>query len=280
MSGGRSLVAGANAMFRASESRRPPSSRILDDPFARRFEERDLRVLAVRAARHLLPPLRRLLAELQTVHCVRHRAIDELVLRAVDEGFRQVVVVGAGYDMRPSRFAARLAGVRWLEADHPATAARKRALLERAGDAALPVERVAVDLAGQSLGDALSATAFDASAPACFVLEGLVHYLAPERLDALLGDVARGPGRRRAVLSFIRTDMYERAPGLFVRLVKLVREIPRLHFAPDALAAILARHGLAAFRSWTLAQQIEDFAPAAHGRAAGVSQDVAVATSA
>lgn len=271
----RSLVAGANALFRAAESRRAPDARILHDPFAHLFAESDPRVLAIRYGRFLALPLWAQIDALQTVHCVRHRAVDELILRAIAGGARQVVVAGAGYDMRPARFADRLDGVRWIEADHPATAARKWRILAARGGVQRPVEHTGVDLDVDSLGGALERTRFDPALPTCFVLEGLVHYLAPERLDALLADAARGPGPRVVLITFIRTDMYESAPGLFVKIVQAVREVPRLHFTTEGLAARCAQHGLGGFQSWRLAEQIAEFAPVARGRRAGVSQDVA-----
>jgi hypothetical protein len=97
---GRSLVAGVNAMFRAAESRRR-EGRILDDPFAARFAERDARVRAIRAARGFVPGLARLLEELQTAHCIRHRAIDALCLAAAADGYRQVVIAGASPRRHP-----------------------------------------------------------------------------------------------------------------------------------------------------------------------------------
>ena len=81
------------------------------------------------AARPLRPPLRRApsrwsgparaalpaaapapaVDELQIAHCVRHRSIDELCLQAVGrDGFRQIVVLGAGYDTRPLRLGDHL----------------------------------------------------------------------------------------------------------------------------------------------------------------------------
>ena len=63
----------------------------------------------------------------------------------------------------------------------------------------------------------------------------------------------------------------------FMESQPAVREVPRLHFAPKDLAALLARYGLHGFRSWDLGEQIAEFAPAALGRRVGVSQDVAQA---
>lgn len=275
----RSLVAGVNALFRAVESRKPAGARILSDPWAGLFAERDPRVQSVRWARLALPPLRRMVDQLQTVHCVRHRSIDELCLRAVAQGYRQVVVLGAGYDMRASRFPEALDGVRWIEADLPATLERKRRRLAQRRDLSRYVESVPIDLMRQPLDVALARTSFEPARPTCFILEGMVHYLTPARLDFLLASLEAARFPRRILLSFIRTEMYQNAPGLFIRLVRTLREVPRLHFSPEGLAAALSRHGFGDFRRWELADQLATFAPEGRERPTGVSQDVAQAQS-
>ena len=273
----RSVVASLNAHFRRAEADHPAALRILRDPWAAHLAE-GLLLQIIRFARFLLPPLHRIARELQTAHCVRHRAIDELVLRAVErDGHRQVVVVGAGYDMRPSRFAGRLAGVRWFEVDLPAMAARKQRLLARLPGTNRSVRHVAVDLDSGALGARLVDAGFDPARPACFVLEGLIHYLSAEALAALLDQVTEGPGRRRVVLSFIRSEIYLAARSPLRALFRLLGEIPRQHFTWTELAHVCARHGLRRFEAWTYADQVACFAPIAAGRPVGSTQDVAQA---
>ncbi len=274
-------MAGINAAFRARESLRPPSARVLEDPWAKWFVEHDARVQMVRFGRFLVPALARMVSELQTIHCVRHRCIDELVLHAIEvDGCTQVVAVGAGYDMRAYRFADRSPHVVWFEVDHPSILARKQRGLDRARRDAAPhlerVRRLAITRLQGTLVLDLQRFGLDPSQPTCFVLEGLVHYLSPTQFEALLATFGSFPGRCRLVFSFIRSDVYLGAPGLFVSLVKLLREVPRLHFSPRDLATLCARHGLDSFRSWSGGEQVQEFAPAAHGRAIGLSQDVAV----
>ena len=73
-------LAGAHALFRSREtSRRGP--RILEDQHAARLADEHL---GLRLGRLALARLHRIVDQLQTAHCVRHRSIDELILRAVD----------------------------------------------------------------------------------------------------------------------------------------------------------------------------------------------------
>jgi len=255
----RSLIAGANAWFRAAESKRRDP--ILIDKYAIHLAERDARVQAVRFGRFAIPPLAREIEELKVAHCVRHAAIDRLVLDAVRDGFSRVMIVGAGYDMRASRFG--LGNV--VEVDHPATQRRK---IERLRSFAVtPVMRVAADL----MVDDLPAS----DEPTVFVVEGFLHYLSPHRFDILLAAMARAP-RARIIASFIRTEMYLNADSLFVQLLRLVREIPRLHFTTAGLRERFAKHGFEDFRAWDAPAQIAELVPQAAGRRIRLSQDVAV----
>jgi methyltransferase (TIGR00027 family) len=269
----RSLIAGANAWFRAAETERP--DRILSDPFAIHLAERDPRIQAVRFGRFVAPPLAREIEALKVAHCVRHAAIDRLLLDAVAAGFDQIVIVGAGYDMRAARFAQPLAGARIIEIDHPGTQARKIERLRKVR-CAVDVERAAADLLIDDLHAALERARWNPKRATSFVVEGFLHYLSPHRFDALLSSMARAQSAR-LIASYIRTDMYLRGDSVFLELIKLVREIPRLHFAPDDLARRFEQHGFHGFRSWDIARQIADLVPHAEGRYVRLTQDVAVA---
>jgi methyltransferase (TIGR00027 family) len=272
----RSLVAGLNAGFRRRESARPPGARLLDDPYAAAFDEWSPTAAVLRVTRFFVPALARMANELQTAHCVRHRAVDELVRAAARAGYRQVVTIGAGYDMRPARFASQLGATRWFEIDHPATAARKRQRLAGARVAEPPVQRACADLETTGLADTLGRTSFDPAGDAVFVLEGLVHYLSRPTFLRLLADAARGAGRRRLVVTYIRREMAARAPNLFVAVVRLLGEIPRAHFSAGELATLAASQGWRGAQHWSYEQQVSSFAAAARDRPVRLSQDLAL----
>ncbi len=258
----RSLVAGTNALFRARESLRSEGDRILLDGWASRFVERHPLVQVLRGARFVLPPLRRELERLQVAHCTRHRSIDVLVEQSIAEGFRQVVIVGAGFDSRCWRIGGE--GVRWFEIDLPATLVRKAQLLGTTS----PATWVMADLNRDGL-SLLPGLDFDPAQPTCYVLEGLVHYLPAATLDRLVAELAP---RARVLVSFIDPAMVPEASVVFTSLVKLVREAPRQTFPAEALAARFG--GFRLTGHWAFQAQVETFAPAARGRPVGVSQDV------
>ncbi|NOU29145.1 MAG: SAM-dependent methyltransferase [Polyangiaceae bacterium] len=134
-------------------------------------------------------------------YALRKHAIRGHLRAATDSGFRQVVLLGAGFDMLASSLPdAALT----FEVDLPATQAAKRAAC-----AAPPrTHFVTADLARESLLDALRGTgAFDRHAPTVFVAEGLLMYLAADRVAALLDDVSRASsGGTRVILSVLTPD--------------------------------------------------------------------------
>src|SRR5688572_9746534 len=116
-------------------------------------------------------------------HCVRHRALDQLLLAAVGrDGFRQVVVIGAGYDMRAFRFRAELQGVRWIELDDAGTQERKRHRLAQLGGTQ-SIGYASTDLEREPLAPVLARAGYDPDQATCYVLEGLVHYLSAPALS-------------------------------------------------------------------------------------------------
>lgn len=120
----------------------------------------------------------------------RTRFVDEEVVRAIDDGFTQVAIVGAGYDGRSLRYAKP--GVRFFEVDHPDTQRDKRARLDRLGIDARHVTFVAADFAVDDVAEALGRSGHDASRPTLFVCEGVTGYLARDVLARLLAAMRAG----------------------------------------------------------------------------------------
>lgn len=259
-----SLVAAINARFRARETERT-GARILEDPFALRLggAHPALRILEWAEARF---PVITQMSEAQiAAHCVRHASIDTLVRRAVADGFAQVVIIGAGYDMR----SVRIGGARWFEVDRPAMVRSKRRLLPP--DA---VVRLAADVRVDPLLQRLTEAGLDPALPTCFVIEGLVHYLPRDRVLGLLAELAAGP--RRVVMSWIEPEMSRRVTSSFREVVRLLGEVPRTFFTRAELAETFGGAGLG-FEAWSYAEQVREFAPAAAGRRVGLTQEVGVA---
>ena len=190
---------------------------------------RGLRWLALAAERATIPGL--------LLHfMLRKRWIEQAVRGAIARGARRVVVIGAGYDTLAARLAPEFPGVRFIEVDHPATQAVKRAAV--AGRANL--QFVAADLARTPLRDALPSP----RERSVFIAEGLLMYLTAGEIDALfaaLGDeivftvMEPAPGGR---IAFHNATWLERA------LLALWKEPFKWALAREALGDFLAARGL------------------------------------
>lgn len=122
----------------------------------------------------------------------RSRYAEDNLQRAVAQGVRQYVLLGAGLDT----FAYRNnhADLRVFEVDHPATQAWKRELLARS-QIAIPASLtfVPVDFEVQSLTEQLRTQGFDPNAPAYFAWLGVVPYLTLSAFRSTLTYIAERP---------------------------------------------------------------------------------------
>jgi methyltransferase (TIGR00027 family) len=121
---------------------------------------------------------------------LRKRFIEDAVRRALADGYRQVVVLGAGLDTLSLRLHREFPEVAFVEVDHPASQAAKRRLLPVPPGENLRF--VPLDLATPDLESQLRA-AIEDEPRTVFVAEGLTMYLpeaAVRSLFAILVHVA------------------------------------------------------------------------------------------
>lgn len=131
----------------------------------------------------------------------RKRWIESRCRSALDSGFQRVVVLGAGLDTLGLRLAREFPALQVVEIDHPATQSAKRQALA-AGSAAAPrcLQFVAQDLSAGPLAVAWPGPALDT----VYILEGVLMYLAPDRVRSLLQTLCQDPAPRvRLIFSFM-----------------------------------------------------------------------------
>jgi methyltransferase (TIGR00027 family) len=119
----------------------------------------------------------------------RTRYFDEILLREAAAGLDQLVLLGAGFDSRPIRFASELAHARVFEVDMPQVLGVRAA---RLGNTA-PANSVAVpiDFERDDLGRELAARGYvSVGTRTCFLWEGVTYYLPQAAVNVVLGQVA------------------------------------------------------------------------------------------
>jgi methyltransferase (TIGR00027 family) len=131
--------------------------------------------------------------------CERTPFYDQRVLRAVEDGCRQVVLVAAGLDSRAFRLGLP-EDATVFELDQAAVLDFKQSVLDQ--HEVVPTGSrvpVPVDLLG-SWPPALLAAGFDESQPAIWIAEGLLMYLSSSEAEQLLAAVTAlsAPGSRFA----------------------------------------------------------------------------------
>ena len=160
--------------------------RVFDDPVA-------LRIVGPSAAEQIDrvaedEPVAR---GLRALMVARSRYTEDALARAVADGARQYVVLGAGLDTFAYRNPHRVGRLRVFEVDHPATQAWKRTKLEEAG-ILVPDDLVfaPVDFECGTLADGLREAGFDPRVRTFFSWLGVVPYLEIESIVATLRVVA------------------------------------------------------------------------------------------
>jgi methyltransferase (TIGR00027 family) len=238
---------------------------IADDPYGAQFGGRWAEALAragatpMRAGLIRLPQVANWVGYMQ----VRTRLFDDELRSFLAAGGRQIVILGAGYDCRAARFATLLAGARVFEVDHPATQARKRAVLaQRGADPA--VDYVPWHFERRPLRElpaALAELGLDLTRPTLTVWEGVTMYLSPEAIDATVAAVhGLGGDGSRLVFNYLTRRLLERPRGL-ARLARAavarVGEPFTFGWDPAELPGRCAAHG------WNLVRDtdLEDAVP-------------------
>ena len=193
MVGQPSQTAEGVCWMRASEQRRKPAQRIVDDPYAKLFLAPILRAaLATWEASGRLGDLAERFSPglIAWVLC-RHRYIDDRLLAALRAGAEQVVILGAGYDMRAYRFADEIGERRVFEVDYPATSRRKARIVAQ-HRSALPhgdVRIVEVDFQKDVLSERLVRSGLRRGERTFFVWEGVAMYLTRDAVKKTLGEL-------------------------------------------------------------------------------------------
>ena len=223
------LTALASAGHKAIESDKPEGERICYDPYADKFVGREGRELAEKIKQTL--PSTGLLVPLRT------RYMDDHLKIKTQEGLKQVVLLGAGYDSRALRME-ELRGIRVFEVDHPDTSEDKvekvRTILGAlpAHVAYIPMDFLVETL--EELKHKLAEKGYSPELKTLFILESVVMFLTPEAVDNLLRFITTFSGPNSSVIfNYLSLEKSEGFKNLAEREVKSWGEESRITFGID-----------------------------------------------
>ncbi len=188
----------------------------------------------------------------------RTSLFDEIFVDALNRGFSQIVLLGAGMDTRALRFQDRNRGATIFELDIDATQRYKRKVLKRK-QIALPAEFVfaPIDFNKQRLTDVLSEAGYQDKQKTLFLWEGVTMYLDPEAVDGTLSFVRNSAAEGSIVaFDYVRASVLRRENTLYGEkggYDRVARAGERWTFGveDEAIEGFLAEHGLKLLSHYT-----------------------------
>ena len=201
-----STTAQGIALMRALESQKPEGERLCYDPYARAF------------IGPLLWQVAKLFSNPQSIErrgkgvfgfiAVREQCIDDFTKACLEEGIRQVVILGAGYDTRALRIEGMQSAM-VFDVDQLATQQVKREKLASVVPS-LPKNLVfvPVDFNTQSLEQRLRESGYDETQKTLFIWQGVIYYLTPQGVDNTLAFIAQHSAPGSALIFDYATNTY------------------------------------------------------------------------
>lgn len=192
---------------------------------------------------------------------LRTAAIDALLEQAVNVGIKQLVLLGAGLDVRSYRLPW-LSDVTVFEVDHPASQQYKRRKVARAEPTCRTLMYVAVDFAHDGLMERMQAAGFDETQPAFWIWEGVTMYLPPKATESTLAAIAALSCRdSRLVTTYMLPEpLGDGIWSAWVRRLFGALDEPLIGaMNPTQVRSLLRTHGFMALAdgsNWDWAQQL------------------------
>ncbi len=177
------------AGLRAAESLLPEPDQVFYDPYAIEFFDEVARKQFQTAdqAKAQIESYNKMMPGVNGAIVSRIRFIDEVVEQCLSSGFRQMVIIGAGYDTRAYRIDGVSEKLKVFEVDHPLTTEIKTKTITDIFHG-LPghVTYVPVIFGQDRMDQKLIGNGFQKGLKTLFIAEGLLMYIPPQAVDDLL----------------------------------------------------------------------------------------------
>lgn len=129
-------------------------------------------------------------------YALRKRKIAAITEQAIQDGYQQIVNLGAGFDCLLWSIHQRYLHVNCIEIDHPSTSVYKQDALDTHQQARTNFHFLSVDFSQQHLEDVLNGYAgFIKNVPTLYICEGVLMYLHIEDIQRLFRAIQQLTGR-------------------------------------------------------------------------------------
>jgi len=241
------------AFHRALEMLLPPPMRVCEDrytshflspPFVALLNDPDrIKILIDRAAKEV--------PGVNGAIITRVRFFDDYLNQCLEDGFQQIVLLGAGFDSRAYRFDNIQLKVKVYELDRLDIQSQKINVLKGLfGQIPKHVSFVSVDFESENFGKKLIDAGFNQDQPAFFIWEGVTMYLCADKVDTVLSFVSNEcAAGSRIIFDYFPSEIVEgtsnlpEAQGLRER-VNAIDENFCFGIAPTQLNDLLESHDL------------------------------------
>jgi methyltransferase (TIGR00027 family) len=180
----------------------------------------------------------------------RTKYIDAAFAQALNRGFEQILIFGAGFDTRALRLGPGGGTTRVFELDAAPTQQAKIQQYHRRGlNIPSNLVFIAIDFDKEALPDKLDAAGFLNGCKSLFILEGVLMYLAPESVRATLRTIQTYAGDGSLlVFDYVRASVLRGERTLYgeaeiTQTVSKVGESWRFGLDPDETASFVADYG-------------------------------------
>jgi methyltransferase (TIGR00027 family) len=160
--------------------------------------------------------------------CARTKVIDAAFLAALEDGFAQIVLLGAGFDTRALRFTERNHGTKVFELEAPTTQEPKLRIIHKKR-LKIPPELIfaSIDFDREDIFDVLTRAGYYDGQKTLFLWEDVCMYLTAQAVDDTLAFVQKHAARgSRIVFDYIyasvlrRENRYYGEKGIFDMVAK------------------------------------------------------------
>ncbi len=229
-----------SAGAKAFEDLLPSQQRVIHDPLARYYAGAPgMRMVQMM---HLINP------NVRKAIALRARYFDDHSRRCVQEGYDQIVLLGAGYDSRYIRLPEfRNATV--FELDLNSTQVIKKALTRRLyGKLPANVKYVAIDFSQDSVTEKLVGAGFQTHRKTLFIWEGVTLFLNQDIVEQTLGQLAELGPDSRIIFDFVPPELIDdetdyRGNRQLLKLCADIQEPLTFGCQPEKMPTILKRLG-------------------------------------
>ena len=243
------------ALMRAMENFLPEDKRLFEDPYSEKFLSPFYKFFVVlmhspKILNFLVNIREKLTPGVIGGLICRTRYIDDVLNKAIKEGFGTVVNLGAGMDTRAFRIPG-IENIKYFELDFSESQKVKRAYIDKKiGKLPANVSLVPIDFNSQDLGTELKKAGYTLSSKTLFIWEGVTQYIAEEAVADTLKYVAQAAAGSRIVFTYVLKSFIDGSyipdglSGLYKLVLKKKNPLWFCGFEPAEMPDYLAKYSL------------------------------------